>query len=135
PVVNLASRLENMTKKLRAPILLDETTANIVRNRVPKSIARTRRVANVKPYGMQTALEVCELLPSEEDYPAMTDEHIKAYEEAVDSLKVGDWDRAFQLLHQVPAEDRVKDFLTVLIAQHNREAPDGWDGVISLDSK
>jgi adenylate cyclase len=135
PVVNLASRLESMTKKFRAPILLDETTANIIRKRVPKSVARTRRVATVKPYGMQTSLEVCELLPSEKDYPAMTDEHVAVYEQAVDALKTGDWEHAFQLLHQVPAEDRVKDFLTVLIAQHNREAPDGWDGVISLDSK
>ena len=31
PVVNLASRLEGMTKQLRVPIVLDETTASIVR--------------------------------------------------------------------------------------------------------
>jgi hypothetical protein len=35
----------------------------------------------------------------------------------------------------VTAEDRVKDFLTVFIAQHNRTPPKDWDGVISLQSK
>ena len=33
------------------------------------------------------------------------------------------------------ADDRVKDFLTVFIAQHNRTPPKNWDGVIDLESK
>jgi hypothetical protein len=35
----------------------------------------------------------------------------------------------------VPADDRVKDFLTVFIAQHNRTPPENWNGVIPLGSK
>jgi hypothetical protein len=35
----------------------------------------------------------------------------------------------------MPAEDRVPDFLTVLIAKHDRKAPPGWQGVIELESK
>ena len=38
-------------------------------------------------------------------------------------------------LHRVPAEDRVKDFLTVFIAQHNRTPPEHWNGVIPLLTK
>ena len=49
--------------------------------------------------------------------------------------QAGDWNEAFDLLHQVPARDRVKDFLTVFIAQHNRTPPSDWDGVIRLASK
>ena len=63
PVVNLASRLEGMTKILRAPILLDEATARIVRQQVPRDVARVRRLAIVRPYGLDTPLEVSELLP------------------------------------------------------------------------
>ena len=63
PVVNLASRLEGMTKILQAPILLDETTARIVRQQVPREVARVRRLAIVRPYGLDTPLEVSELLP------------------------------------------------------------------------
>ena len=135
PVVNLASRLENMTKTLRAGILLDEQTANFFRHHVSPDVGRVRRLAIVRPYGMQQAVEVSELLPPEEHYSQVTNAHIEIYENAVDALLGGQWDEAFELLHQVPADDRAKDFLTVFIAQHNRTPPDHWDGVIPIDFK
>jgi adenylate cyclase len=135
PVVNLASRLESMTKRLQASILLDEITAQVARQTLVPEEARLRRVAKVQPYGMQVALEVSELLPTWRDDPTLTDENLAAYEAALDALLRGDWNYAFRLLHAVPADDRVKDFLTVLIAAHNRTPPPNWNGVIQLDSK
>jgi len=135
PVVNLAARLEQMTKVLRAPILVDETTAKEARGLLPEKIGRFRRVARVRPDGMKTALEVSELLPSEEQFPDLSDADIIAYESALDELHDSRWDPAIQLLHQVPATDRVKDFLTIFIAQNNRTPPDDWDGVIPLSGK
>jgi adenylate cyclase len=135
PVVNLAARLEGLTKLLRAPILLDETTSKRIRGRAEPAKARLRRVARVRPYGLDTPLEVSELLPAAADYPQLSDEHIAAYEAALDALLARDWSRAFSLLHRVPADDRVKDFLTVYIAQHNRTPPDDWDGVIAVSEK
>ncbi|MBC8355824.1 MAG: adenylate/guanylate cyclase domain-containing protein [Planctomycetes bacterium] len=132
PVVNLASRLETMTKTLRASILLDESTAAYVRQAIPATHARVRRIANVRPYGMETALEVSELLPPISEFPALSDDAIAAYEDALDALSQRDWERSFSLLHQVPADDRVKDFLTVFIAQNNRTPPNGWDGTVPL---
>ena len=135
PVVNLASRLEGLTKLLRAPILIDEMSARALRAQAPPTVARIRRVARVRPYGLDTPLEVCELLPPAGDNPELSDENIAAYEEALDALLSGDWSRAFSLLHRVPADDRVKDFLTVFIAQHNRTPPPDWDGVIGIADK
>ncbi|MGA2062135.1 MAG: adenylate/guanylate cyclase domain-containing protein [Thermoguttaceae bacterium] len=135
PVVNLASRLESMTKILRAPILLDEATASAVRRQVPRDIARVRRLAVVKPYGMDSSLEVSELLPPLAQYPVLTDEHLAYYEMALDKFLSRNWAAAFELLHRIPAEDEVKDFLTVYIAEHNRRVPLNWDGVIPLESK
>ncbi len=135
PVVNLAARLEGMTKIIHAPILLDSATAQALRDHVPSDEARLRRVAVVRPYGLETALEVSELLPPMSEYPLLSDEHLRMYEAAVAALLAGDWSRSFDLLDQVPADDRVKDFLTVFIAQHNRTAPAGWDGVIPMASK
>jgi adenylate cyclase len=135
PVVNLASRLEGMTKTFSAPILLDEATAHVVRERMPPCLARCRRVAVVKPYGLETPLTVHELLPPVEEYPLLQHEHLAAYEKALDAFLNGEWTDAFEFLHQVPARDRVKDFLTVFIAQHNRTPPSDWDGVIRLASK
>jgi adenylate cyclase len=135
PVVNLASRLEGMTKILRAPILIDETTARAVRQNVPREVARVRRLAIVKPYGLDTPLEVSELLPPISEYPQLSDEHINFYETALEKFLAKQWAAAFELLHHIPAEDEVKDFLTVYIAEHNRRPPPYWDGVIPLDSK
>jgi adenylate cyclase len=135
PVVNLASRLEGMTKILHAPILLDETTAKAARELATPQQARFRRVARVKPYGIDTPLTVTELLPPACDYPALSDEHLANYEAAFDALQEGRWTEAYSLLYKIPPEDQVKDFLTVFIAQHNRVAPTGWDGVIPLMSK
>lgn len=135
PVVNLASRLEGMTDIIRAPILMDEATAKAVRESASRDAARVRRVAIVKPYGLAAAVEVSELLPPASRFPGMTDDDIAAYEAALGALLGGDWDEAFRLLHAVPAEDRVKDFLTVFIASHNRTPPENWDGVIPLGAK
>ena len=88
PVVNLASRLEGMTKILQAPILLDEATARIVRQQVPRDVARVRRLAIVRPYGLDTPLEVSELLPPVSQYPELTDEHLEYYEAALDAFLV-----------------------------------------------
>jgi adenylate cyclase len=128
PVVNLASRLEGMTKQLRTPILIDEPTANWVRKFVSRDVLRTRRVAKVIPYGMHTPLVVSELLPPVGARSILNNDHLAAYEEALDHFLAGNWNEAFRLLHQVPAEDQVKDFLTVFIAQHRREPPPRLDG-------
>jgi adenylate cyclase len=135
PVVNLASRLEGMTKILRAPILLDRTTAQAVRQQVPREAARVRRLAIVRPYGLDTPLEVSELLPPVSEYPLLTDDHLATCEAALDAFLAGRWSSAYELLHRIPAEDEVADFLTVYIAQHKRVPPPDWDGVIQLDSK
>jgi len=135
PVVNLASRLEGMTKVLNAPILLDETTAAAVRQRVAPEIARVRRVARVRPYGLEAPLEVSELLPPATAGHVLSEEDLATSETALTAFLQGDWPAAYDLLRQMPTDDRVSDFLTVYIAQHNRTAPPDWDGVIPLASK
>jgi adenylate cyclase len=135
PVVNLASRLEGMTKILRVPILLDETTSRMVREQVPPEVARLRRLAVCRPYGLDTALMVSELLPPVARYPLLTDAHLADFEAAVDAFMAGDWPRAYELLLRLPPQDRGKDFLIAFIIQNNHRPPPGWDGVIPLSSK
>jgi adenylate cyclase len=135
PVVNLGSRLEGMTKILNAAVLMDEATDQLARQQLPPGVARLRRVARVKPFGLDKPLMVTELLPPADDYPELRDEHIAAYEEAFAEFEAGRWSRAYELLHKVPPGDRVKDFLTIHIAQRNRVAPPDWNGVIVLSDK
>jgi adenylate cyclase len=135
PVANLASRLEGLTKVLRVPILMDAATADVVRASLAKDVARVRRLAKIKPPGMETPVEVSELLPPAAEYPQLSDEHLAAFEAAVEALDTRDWDRALQLLHRVPPDDLAKDFLTVFIAQHNRTPPADWDGVVAIGER
>jgi adenylate cyclase len=135
PVVNLASRLEGMTKLLHASILMDEATAQAARANLKPEQARFRRLARVKPYGLDTAITVTELLPPLAASPSLSDDQISTYEAAFDAFQEGRWPDAYALLYKIPPEDEVKDFLTVFIAQHNRVPPPNWNGVIPLTSK
>ncbi|WP_238388783.1 adenylate/guanylate cyclase domain-containing protein [Roseimaritima ulvae] len=132
PVVNLASRLEGMTRPLSAEILIDEATADFVRHSLPPSVARVRRLLRVRPAGFQAAIDVCQLLPPAGPQSPLADADLLRYEAALDALILGRWDEAFAALHEVPAADRAKDFLTATIARHGRVPPPGWDGVIDL---
>ena len=135
PVVNLASRLQDMTKVLRVPILLDEPTAAAVRGHTPSDVARVRRLAKVKPFGLETPLMVAELIPPAGPNEVLTDADVATYEQALDAFLAGDWAEAYRLLHRVPPDDRGKDVLTEFILKNNRIPPPGWDGVIPLGSK
>ncbi len=135
PVVNLASRLETMTKQLRVPILLDEATAEIVRRRLSTAEGRIRKLARVQPYGMETPLTVSELLLPMSESEELTDAHLLLYEQGVEHFIQGRWPEAYRCLHGMPSSDRAPDFLLPRLAQHNRQAPPGWTGVIELPEK
>jgi len=135
PVVNLAARLESMTRILHVPILLDDATAQTVKEKMPRQIARCRRLALVKPYGLETPVMVSELLPPQDQHPDLTDEHLAHYEAALDAFIKGDWSAAYERLHLVPPQDLGKDILTGFIIQHNHTPPAGWNGVIALANK
>jgi adenylate cyclase len=84
---------------------------------------------------MERPLTVSELLPPADEGTDLSDAQLAAYRQAVDCFIRGDWEDAYRALHTLPASDRAQDFLRVLIAQHNRTAPPGWDGIIKLPSK
>jgi adenylate cyclase len=134
-VVNLASRLESMTKQLRVPIVIDEATAAIVNARLDRREGRTRRLAKVLPYGIETPVLVSELLPPASAEGVLTDEQVAFFDQAVGHFIDGRWEDAYQDLHRMPASDRAQDFLGVVIAQHNRVPPTGWNGVLELPNK
>jgi adenylate cyclase len=135
PVVNLAHRLESMTKQLRAPILMDQAIASIVRERLPAAEGRCRRLAKVLPYGLETPVFVSELLPPLAEWPELTDEHLAMFERGVDAFQQGAWEAAYRDLHTMPSSDRAQDFLLATIMQGNRTAPPGWEGVLRLPAK
>ena len=63
PVVNQGSRLEGLTNQFGVGICVDEATAEFVRRLLPRKKGRIRKLACVRPKGMDTAIIVSELLP------------------------------------------------------------------------
>lgn len=132
PVVNLASRLEGMTKVLGAEVLLDQNSADWIRVNVSPDVMRVRRLARVRPAGISQPIDVYQLLRPNGTPSSPTNEDIRAYEIALDALIAGDWDEAFHQLHRVASTDRAKDFLTATILHHGRVPPPDWNGVIDI---
>lgn len=131
PVVNLASRLEGMTKAFGAAVIIDEATADVIRT--DDSIFRVRRLAQVRPAGLVQPVEVYELLRGDNvSGKSLTNEQVEAYESSLDALVRGDWDEAYERLHALPAWDRPKDVLLQTILRHNRIPPENWNGIIDL---
>lgn len=135
PVVNLASRLEGMTKQFRAPILVDEPTAEFVERHLPETEARVRRLGRVRPKGMETPLMVCELLPPEGEASDISNQLIAEHEKAVSNFITGNWSEAIDLFERTPAGNQAKELILIFMAQNNYTPPDDWDGIINLEHK
>ncbi|HEY2249722.1 MAG TPA: adenylate/guanylate cyclase domain-containing protein, partial [Planctomycetaceae bacterium] len=135
PVVNLGSRLEGLTKLFQASILMDESTAAYVRAHLPATEGRCRRLARIKPFGMETVLTITELLPPASPDSTITDAEIATYETALDAVIEGRWPQAFDLLSELPVRDRAKEFLMILLAEHNYQPPADWNGTIVMTGK
>ncbi len=135
PVVNLASRLESMTRELHVSVLIDEYLDQQIRQKMPPSEGRVRRLLQVLPYGMDRPLLVSELVPAEHRSPLLTDQHLADFEKGVTSFIAGQWGDAWKYLHRMPAEDRAQDYLSMLITQHDRKSPADWDGIVRMKKK
>jgi len=135
PVVNLASRLEAMTRELHVSVLIDERLDALVRGRLAATDGRIRRLLKVQPYGMDKTMFVSELVPPAERFPLLTDQNITDFEAGLQAFIDGRWPEAWSFLHRMPAEDRAQDFLSMLITQHDRRAPQGWDGIVRMKKK
>jgi len=134
PVVNQGSRLEGMTTQFGVSICLDERSAEFARRHLPPDEARVRRLARVRPKGMETPLEVSELLPPCSVDCTVTDSDIASYEQSLDQILAGDWDTALRTLSRLPAEGP-QQFLLNQMQRHDNTPPPDWDGVFTLQQK
>ena len=135
PVVNQGSRIEGMTRQFGVGVCIDETTANFVRRLMPPEQGRYRRLARVRPKGMETPLLIHELLPPETEGDKVTETTRLNYEAALEAIISGRWGEGLERLDAVPDEDGPRQFLIAQMAKHNNTPPTDWDGAFSLDSK
>lgn len=134
PVVNLAARLESMTKLFKVPILLDENAARVLDSPRNAHWSRCRRLAKLRPYGMSRTVQVSELLPPAVEPGTMLERDRRDYEAALDAFLAGRWHDAQELLDRL-SQDGPSEVLQAFMARHQQRPPAAWDGVISLESK
>jgi len=131
--VNLASRVEGATKKFGVPILITNSTRELL----PDSFA-TRRLCQVRVVNMAGAVTVYELCSGQADSQWLT--RRKIYEQALGCYESRRWEEACRLLdslsgHPDDEPDVPGKLLSERSAACNREPPDAFDPVFELKSK
>ena len=134
PVVNLASRLQDLTKAMGVPILLDEQTASSAGPMLTADEAYCRRVACLRPTGVQAAVNAYALIPSCDAELALTGEQLRAHEAAVEAVVGNAWNVAKQQLELLPLTDGPANFLRCVLTNLG-DAPADWDGAINMEDK
>lgn len=128
--VNLASRIEGMTKAFGASILMTGET----RAALPETV-ETRRLGRVAAKGKRVPVELYEVLDG-----LTPDERLRklatrdAIEDGVTRWEAGDFAGARACFEASPA-DPVASLYLGLLEGAREPAPEGWDGAVRLDAK
>ena len=129
-MVNQGARLESMTRQFDVSIIVDEATAEAVRKHLPTSVASVRKLAHVRPKGMDIPVVVYELVSGDAD---ASPDYLQ-FESALEHVVSGNWDEAMNLLETAP-DDGPKKFLIQQFHECGGAPPVDWDGAFSLTRK
>jgi adenylate cyclase len=131
--VNLASRLEGITKEYGADIIVGEDTRAAVSDVVFREIDRVR----VK--GKDVAVTIYEPLGLEGEVPREKRELLDRFHGALALYRGQDWERAEQAFNDLRAIESESRFCRVFleriaILRANPPGP-GWDGAFTFETK
>ncbi|TWU33293.1 adenylate/guanylate cyclase domain-containing protein [Novipirellula artificiosorum] len=135
PVVNLASRLEGLTKAFGVNVILDKATADAIRQSAAAEV-RLRYLARVRPAGFTLAADVFELMSPDTDPSAdvhlLSDDDINRYEDAIQSFLEGQWSVALPVFQSLSSRDRASQLVVNFILRHRSAPPEDWSGAIDF---
>ncbi len=129
PIVNLAFRLEEMTKAFGVGIIVSDQVAASLAEKDPEgTLWRTRHLGRVRPRGVKTALSAHELVrPDSTAWVIVADGLARAkWNEAVEWLISGQWTSARERLNDLFPDDPAAQCL--LRVMSGRDRPTDWDG-------
>ncbi len=129
PVVNLASRLEGMTKWFGGSVLLDDKTIEQVVDR-PHHF-QFQKLGSFLPFGMRRPAVVYRVLPPDFEQSEM----LEQYNEALAKFESGDWEESSKILSQHTDEPACKFLLNHIQRYEGMKPPMGFSGIIELGSK
>lgn len=125
PPVNLAARLESLSKQFSSPVLVDEATAKLA----GCEDLRLERLLKVQPAGMDQATAVYSL--SSTDSPARFSE----MEPALEAFDRGDWTAALEAFRRTGAGHPIRKLIENFVAEVGPAPFEGWNGALPIDRK
>lgn len=132
PVVNLASRIEGMTRWLHSCILSDgETVRRLESGFAKQDKPISRCLGRFQPFGIKTSLDVFQIFPA----GAIADDRLTTFEVALDHFQSGNWSLAKKELEHLPADDSARQFMTQFMQQHQGIPPGDWNGTVQMQVK
>ena len=135
PVVNLAARLESMTKQLGVSIVIDQTTAKLLVRSETALQQQVRYLANVLPVGMEQPVKVYELMPPEADSERLSRPNLNLFEQGQQEFERGNWSEARRFLERlVSLNDGPSRFLLEYM-NAQQSPPADFSGVVALVRK
>ena len=132
--VNLAARLEGVNKQYGTWLLISDMTKNEIGDAFI-----TRRLDRVRVVGINTPVQLWELVELKEAVDAATLDFLHRFEQALTVFNQKDWKQAFQLF-QALCKERPEDgpsaaYLRKCETFLQKPPADNWDGVFSLTQK
>ena len=131
--VNLASRLEGITKVYGAGVAVGEAT------KLAAPEFAYRELDRVRVKGKNEPVPIFEPLALDTDLDPAVRTMVDTWHEALSLVRAQQWDRAEQLLHKLLTDhpDEVLYKLYLQRIEHYREHPPGadWDGVTTFETK
>ena len=141
PVVNLAARLEGMSKHFGSCILADGATIERYKSSLTTSsdgsAANARRLGKFQPFGLEGAFDVYQVIGNEgrtEGQSELSAESLDGYQQALRDFEAGDWESAKQRLDSLSGQDAAASFLSGYIADQQQPASD-FQGIIRMQAK
>ncbi len=131
--VNLASRLEGLTKKYGVGILVGDATRKAVRDVVFREVDRVR----VK--GKEEPVAIFEPIAPEASVDRARHEELKLWHQVLRHYRSQDWDQAelglLNLTRIAPACELYRIYMDRLVALRKAPPGPGWNGVTVFDEK
>jgi adenylate cyclase len=128
--VNLASRIESITKQYGAEILIDEQTRNHL-----AADAKLRRIDVVRVRGQSRPTSLFEVLEHRAaEWTPDLQESIRRYERGLAAYISGDWaeaQRRFQASLELRPGDKAAVLMIERCRRYQKDPPADWDGVSS----
>jgi adenylate cyclase len=131
--VNLASRLEGLTKRYGVGIIVSEAT----RERCPE--IQFREIDRVRVKGRDTPVRIFEPLGEANELAPGASERLALFHEALERYRAGDWEKAAAGFRELAVDEPDSLLLSLYLARieklRTRPMDPDWDGTTTFDEK